>query len=168
MQNPQFVAVDTNVLMRLADGNERTIDAWQLICRRVPRAQFLVPPTVLGELADKLHSATEAGVRKTARQALLELRPRWQMTPMTLTSVEETMTENAARQLRHSGLLPDAEHNDARIIAESALRGCILLVSHDSHLLAVDHRRLTLLFRQLDLDTPVIASPDDILNRFYT
>jgi len=31
MQKPQLVAVDTNVLMRLADRHEATLDAWQLI-----------------------------------------------------------------------------------------------------------------------------------------
>ncbi len=51
MQKPQLVALDTNVLMRLADGHEATIDAWQLMKRRIQAVQFMVLPTVMDELA---------------------------------------------------------------------------------------------------------------------
>jgi rRNA-processing protein FCF1 len=53
MQKPQLVAVDTNVVMRLADGHEATLDAWQLIRRRLQPVQFVVTPTVLDELGNK-------------------------------------------------------------------------------------------------------------------
>ena len=56
MHKPHLVAVDTNVLMRLADGQEAALDAWQLIKRRLRPAQFITPPTVLGEFASKRRS----------------------------------------------------------------------------------------------------------------
>lgn len=64
-------------------------------------------------------------------------------------------------------LMPTEERNDATIIAESALLDSILLVSNDSHLLGLDHRRLGLLFRELDLPVPLIVSPNEIVRKFY-
>jgi rRNA-processing protein FCF1 len=167
MQKPQLVAVDTNVLMRLADGHEATIDAWQLIKRRLRPVQFLVPPTVLGELASKLQDP-RLEVRATARQALREMRGRWQFQPAVFNAVQEAVAANAVRVLRDSGLVPYEERNDAGVIAESAVLNCVLLVSRDSYLLDVDPERLALLFRQLDLPAPIIASPENLLKKFYT
>lgn len=85
----------------------------------------------------------------------------------TFNAVDDALADNATRRLRESGLLPYEERNAAAIIAEAAVLNCVLLVSRDSHLLAVDHDRLALLFRQLDLPVPVIASPETPLKKFY-
>jgi len=37
----------------------------------------------------------------------------------------------------------------------------------DSHLLRIDRDKLALVFGDLDLPTPAIASPEALLNRFY-
>ena len=158
MRKPQLVAVDTNVLMRLADGHEATIDAWRLIKRRLRPAQFLVPPTVLDELASKVLDDPNPLVQSAARHALLNLRSRWQFQPVDFNAVQEAIAANAVRRLRESGLIPYAERNDAFVIAEAAVLECILLVSRDSHLLEVDHEKLALLLHQLDLPTPLISS----------
>ncbi len=44
------VALDTNVLMDLARREEHTLDAIELIRRRLPGPAFLVLPTVIQEL----------------------------------------------------------------------------------------------------------------------
>ncbi len=75
MHKPQLVAVDTNVLLSLADGHEATIDAWQLIKRRLNPVQFILLPTVLGELASKLTDDTDSRVAQTAAKALKDLHP---------------------------------------------------------------------------------------------
>jgi predicted nucleic acid-binding protein len=167
MHKPQLVAVDTNVLLRLADGHEATIDAWQLIKRRLHPVQFIVLPTVLGELASKLTDDPDPRVGQTAAKALKELRTRWRFQPTDFNAVEEALAANAVRRLRDSGIVPYEERNDAFIIAEAAVQNCILLVSRDSHLLAVDSERLTWLLRELDLPTPVIASPENLIKKFY-
>ena len=107
MQKPQLVAVDTNIVMRLADGDEATIDSWHLIRDRLHPVQFIVPPTVL-----------------------------------------------------------ELPYNDAFVVSEAAVLDCILLVSRDSHLLDIDHEKLVLLFRRLDLTAPLIASPEKLLKKF--
>ena len=168
MRKPQLVAVDTNVLMRLAGGHEATIDAWHLIKRRVHPAQFLTPPTVLDELASKWLDDPEPEVRRVAHAALLEMRPRWQFQPVDFNAVQEAVAANAVQRLRNSGLIPYEERNDASIVSEAAVLNCVLPVSCDSHLLEIDHQKLALLFRQLDLSAPVIASPEILLKKFYT
>jgi predicted nucleic acid-binding protein len=167
MHKPQLVAVDTNVLLRLADGHEVTLDAWQLIKRRLSPVQFILLPTVLGELASKLTDSTDPHVTQTAARALAESRSRWHFQPTDFNAVEEAVTANAVRRLRDSGIVPYEERNDAFIIAEAAVQSCILLVSRDSHLLDVDPERLAWLFRELDLPVPVIASPEKLIAKFY-
>lgn len=167
MPTPQFVAVDTNILFRLADRDEQILDAWELIRSRIERVEFLASTTVLGEIADKTRTGNPPGLRRKATQVLTELRSRWQVSPARLSSLQEALAVNAANEARRLGLLPAEECNDARIIAEAAVLNCILLVSGDSHLLAADYRRLSVLFRQLDLPAPVIASPRDLLRRFF-
>lgn len=167
MHKPQLVAVDTNVLMRLAGGHEATIDAWQLIKRRLRPSQFLVSPTVLGELASKMADDPDPAVRHLAGEALRQLKSRWDFLPATFNAVQEAITENAVHCLRDSGLVPYEERNDASIIAEAAVLNCVLLVSRDSHLTGIDHDKLALLFRQLDLPTPLIATPENLIKKFY-
>lgn len=154
------------MLLRLADRHEATIDAWQLVKRRLAPVQFIVLPTVLGEVASLTRHA-QPQVAQTAAQALKELRHRWEFQPVDFNAVEESVTANAVRRLRDSGVVPYAERNDAFVIAEAAVQNCILLVSRDSHLLAVDSVQLTWQLRELDLPTPVIASPETLLKRFY-
>ena len=167
MLKPQLVAVDTNVLMRLADGHEATVDSWQLLKRRIRPVQFVALPTVMEELASKLSDDSAPAVRAAVEKALRELRPRWHFQPADFNAVQEAITANAVRRLRDSGLLPYEERNDACIIVEAAVLNCVLLVSRDSHLLEIDPDKLNYLLQQLDLPTPVIASPEKLLKKFY-
>jgi len=127
MQKPQLVAVDTNVLMRLADRHETTIDAWQLIQRRLRPVQFVASPTVLDELASKMFDDPDAAVRAAARGALHDLRPVWHFQPMDFNAVDEALAEDATRRMREAGLLPYKERNDAAIIAEAAVLNCVFV-----------------------------------------
>jgi hypothetical protein len=167
MQKPQLVAVDTNVLMRLADGHEATIDAWQLLKRRIRPVQFVALPTIMDELASKLADDVEPEIRSVVEKTLCELRSRWHFQPIDFNAVQESIAANARQRLRDSGLIPYEERNDASIVAEAAVIDCVLLVSRDSHLTSVDHDKLAFLFRQFDLVAPIIASPENLLKKFY-
>jgi hypothetical protein len=50
MQKPKLVAVDSNVLILLAQDDDLTIDARQTIEARLKPAQFIAAPTVIREL----------------------------------------------------------------------------------------------------------------------
>jgi predicted nucleic acid-binding protein len=164
---PRLVAVDTNILLRLAEGEESTIDGIQAVRDRLRPVEFVVSSTAYQEL---IHLALHHnGLREgaVALGALSKLRESWKFTPAPFNALQRSIADNAARCMLRNRLLPDEEKNDARIVAESAVLNCVLLVSNDSHLLAVDHRRLGLLFRELDLPVPLIVSPREIVKKFY-
>jgi len=46
-----LIAVDTNVLLEMADEIEDVVEAFDLIQAPVPTRQFVMPPTVVHELA---------------------------------------------------------------------------------------------------------------------
>lgn len=167
MQKLTLVAVDTNFPLLLASGHDDALDALKIVRERVRPAEILVPPTVLDELFYQSESDPDRKQRELAKTALIHLRDRWHFHPADLSSTEEAMVAEAARRTLFAGLLPQEERNDATIIAESAVLNSILLVSNDSHLLQVDHRRLGLLFRELDLPVPLIVSPREIVRKFY-
>ena len=73
MLNPQLVAVDTNVLMRLADGHEATADSWQLLKRRIRPVQFVALPTVMEELA--LQGLWQDSAMRPSRERFRAARP---------------------------------------------------------------------------------------------
>jgi hypothetical protein len=64
-------------------------------------------------------------------------------------------------------LLPTEEVHDSLILAEAALLGCGLLLTGDEHLRGVAHDRLTLVLNPFELVPPVIASPRDIVRKFF-
>jgi predicted nucleic acid-binding protein len=166
-QNLRLVAVDTNILLRLADGEEPTVDGIQAVRDRLRPVEFVVPSTVYQELIHLALHQTGRPEGAVARSALLTLRTTWRFTPTPLNALQRSLADNAAKWLLRDGLLPGEEKNDARIVAESAVLNCVLLVSNDSHLLAMDHRRLGLRFRELDLPVPLIVSPREIVRNFY-
>ncbi len=163
----QFVAVDTNILLRLADGEDATVDAWEVIKTRVRDAHFLVPPRVVAEILEQGRNATEAAVRASALRALREMRTKWELEPARLNSTQSGIALRAAERLHLAGLLPATERNDAVILAQAAVLNCILLVSHDSHLRGIERDRLKSLFDDLHLNTPLIATPREVVRMFY-
>ena len=167
MQKSPLVAIDTNIPLLLAEGDDTTIEALKIVRERMRPADIFVPPTVQGELLHQAECNPSKRLRALAEKALLELRARWHFHPTDLSSTQEAIVCEAARKILFAGLIPAAEINDARIIAESAVLNSILLVSNDSHLLKADHRRLGLLFRELDLPVPLIVSPHEVVRKFY-
>jgi predicted nucleic acid-binding protein len=167
MQKLPLVAVDTNFPLLLAREEEDALDVLRTLRERVRPAEILIPPTALGELIYQSESEPDHQLRELARVALRGLRPRWHFHPADLNSLQEAIVEEAGRRTLLAGILPKEERNDAAIIAESAVLNSILIVSNDSHLLDVDHRRLGLLFRELDLPVPLIVSPREIVRKFY-
>jgi predicted nucleic acid-binding protein len=167
MQKSPLVAIDTNIPLLLAEGDDTTIEALKIVRERMRPADIFVPPTVQGELLHQAECNPSKRLRALAEKALIELRSRWQFHPTDLSSNQEAIVGEAVRKILFAGLIPAAEINDATIIAESAVLNSILLVSNDSHLLKADHRRLGLLFRELELPVPLIVSPHEVVRKFY-
>ncbi len=142
--NPLRLAADTNVLLDVAEGVESVLDALTVIQQRLPGADRLVVPSVLDELAFLCQSGHNQRVRHSAQCALRSLRQGKAFRPLLELPFGSGVVEEVATAIRHRGLLPAEEVQDALILAETALLGCGLLLTSDVHLRGIDHEHLTL------------------------
>jgi len=69
--------------------------------------------------------------------------------------------------LASTSLIPDEEVNDSLVLAESALLSCSMLLTNDEHLRGIDFERLTLELQTFDATAPVIATPGEIVRKFF-
>ena len=161
-----LIAADTNVLLDLALEVGAVVDAVATIRQRLPEARFVVPPTALHELALAARTGETERIRKAAFRALSQLRA-WGFEPLNLVPVAHGIVERIAEEIRHRDLLSAEEMNDSLIIAEAALLECRMLVSGDAHLRGVDFPRLTLLLKDFHVAAPVIATPREIVRKFF-
>lgn len=76
------------------------------------------------------------------------------------------ITDRIAGELRSKDLLPDDEVNDSYIVAESALAGCKLLLSSDSHVVDIPGDKLALILASADVEPILISSPRAIARKF--
>ena len=159
------VALDTNVLMDLARREESTMDAMDLIRRRLPGAAFMVLPTVIQELTFIVRKGEAAKEQGDAERALRGIR-RWGFHPINFIPAGHAITDSVATKIRTAGLLPTQEVNDALFVAEAALAGCALIVSSDRHISDIDQPRLNEPLHQADVSAVVISSPRKILREF--
>lgn len=164
---PSRLAVDTNVLLDLADEVHDVLDAVDVMDDRLPDAERLVTPSVLDELAFLCDSGQGQPVRQSARRAIQLLRGKDRFRPMLELPFAPESPEKLAAEFRRRGLLPDGEVHDALILAETVLLGCHILLTSDEHLRSLDHQQLTWLLNQRDLTAPVIATPREIVRKFF-
>lgn len=164
---PLRLAVDTNVLLDLAEKVEPVLDAFALLDKRSPGHDPLVVPSVLDELAFLCDSGETDRVRQTALFALRLVREQDRFRPLLELPYPQTLVDDVAREVRSRGLLPDNEIHDSLILAEAALLNCGLLLTSDEHLRGIDHEHLTLVFNPFELVAPVIASPREIVRKFF-
>ena len=127
---------------------------------------FLIPPTAQHELANWATQGDSASKRKAAREAI-QTAALWGITPANLTAVSLGIAERIALRLRELALLPEEELHDSFILAESALLDCSILLTSDQHLRGVDFERLSFELQSLDVAVPLIATPREIVRKFF-
>ena len=161
-----LVAVDSNVPLDLADGNESVLDALNTIRGRLSNARFVVTPSVFQEL---VHVALEDSVaaRRALGQSALHQLKEWQFDLLEIVPVGHGIVESIAQRLRAAGLLPEEEVHDSLILAEAALLGCAVLLTSDAHLRGLDYARLTWELNACDVSVPVIATPREVVSKFF-
>ncbi len=164
---PSRLAVDTNVLLDLAEEVDAVLDAVSVIEDRLPGADQLVTPSVLDELAYLADSGQDQKVRLSARRAVKLLRSEARFRPILELPVAPEIAEELAPELRRRRLLPEVEIHDSLILAETVLLDCHILLTSDEHLRAIDHQELTWLLNQHELSPPVIATPREIVRKFF-
>jgi len=161
------LAVDTNVLLDLAGEVEAVLDAFAVLDQRLPDSDTLVVPSVLDELAFLCDSGDTERARHSALLALRLVREQERFRPLLELACPQSLVVEVARALRLRGLLPENEIHDSLILAEAALLDCGLLLTSDEHLRGVDHEHLTLVLNPFELVPPVIASPREIMRKFF-
>jgi len=164
---PTLVAVDTNVLLDCACGEESVLDALATIRRRIRAVQMVVSPTVLEELGFWSRFAKHPAKQEAAQIALRSLRANWSFRPVNLIPAGHGIVEQIALRLQNAGLIPMWEYHDALILSEAALLGCAILLTGDAHLRSLDHQKVQLELKACDVEVPVIATPREIVAKFY-
>ncbi len=163
---PKLVAVDTNVALDFAKRIEDVFDAIATIRTRIAGVELLLPPTVMGELANASAASPDREIRLAATKMLRQHRALG-FRVVSFIPLGFEQVERIAERLRHQNLLPEEEVHDSVIIVEAAALGCTLLTSSDAELAGVDHEKLTVELARFDLTAPVIATPREIVKKFF-
>ena len=163
---PQLVGVDTNVALDFAKGIDDVCDAIATIRARLPKAELLLPPTVVEELAHAAEASAFSDVRVVAIRLLRQHRVMG-FRLVNFVPLGFELVGRIAERLRQCKLLPEEEVHDSMVLAEAAALGCALLTSSDGHLCGVDAVKLARELAKFDLVAPVIATPLEIVKKFY-
>ncbi len=161
-----LVAVDANVVMDLGEGAESVLDALATIRERLRSPRIVLPPTTILELMHIARHGDTARERELALNGMAAAR-RTRIVPVNLMPVGHGLVELIAGKLRSAELLPPSEVNDSQLVAESALLGAHLLLSSDEHLRGMDFARLAIELQNFDLVAPIIASPSEVVRKFF-
>jgi len=164
---PLRLAADTNVLVDIEESVGDVLDALHLIKRRLLSVEWLVSLIVFDELVSLINCGETQQLRQSARKALMHLRSQTRFRPLLDLPFGDELAERIANDVRRQGLLPEAEVHDSLILAEATLLDCSILLTSDEHLRAIDHEQATLLLRGYDLVAPVIATPKEIVRKFF-
>ena len=161
-----FVAVDANVVMDLGARSDAVTDALATIRRRLRSPRIVLTPTATLELMHIARFGDTAKERDLALSGMAAAR-QWRIVPVNLMPVDHGIVELIAGRIRSAELLPASEVNDSQLVAESALLGAQLLLSSDQHLRSMDYTRLAAALQGYDLATPVIATPAEVVRKFF-
>ncbi len=156
------LALDTNLLLDLAEGNDFAHEFKEEFSRR--DYSLFVPPTVVAELAF-FASLQNAPQHEIARVAL-EKMGIWKCQPFALSSTQLAISAISIRfatRLMDTALIPETEQNDGKILAQTSLARIPLLVTSDKHLLDIDEDTLLLAFNESDLVPVHPAHPKKLL-----
>ena len=158
---PKLLALDTNVVLDLAEGLDAAHDFRETFTDR--GYGLRLPPTAAVELRWKSVNDPRSAVRTLATRALAQLRA-WDIQPLPeLGGVEYAVAERFVVRLRLSGLLPDQEINDGFILGETSLARIAVLVTSDHHLLDMEETALRIVFQESDLPLVAPVHPSRLL-----
>ena len=163
---PLLVAVDTNVALDLADQCEAIVDSLNTIRERIGAGVLCISPTVVLELG---HAADfgETAAKRTAARQFLRQHSAWHFQLAPFVPVGHAQAVRVGDRLRACGLIPEDEVNDSLVLAEAALLGCRMLLTDDEHLRGIDFERLAFELQSFDRTPPVIATPREVVRKFF-
>lgn len=153
------LSLDTNVLFDLAEEKDFAHDFRETYQRK--SYALVICPTVVAELFF-LHGHGDDEEQRLASLALDRI-VSWDIQVFPLAGVQLDIARRFAATIIARGLLPDAEINDARILAETAVAGIPLVVSSDHHLLDIEPDALREACTEADLLPVFPVSPRRLL-----
>jgi len=162
-----FAAADTNFFLALASDEDDAIDALETLKVRAPHLPVAATPTPLEELRFFKVQSVDLELKAAATKALACFRADWGFRPVTLTRAQQNRATEVSERLRLAAILPAAERHDSLILAEAALIEARLLVTEDSVLRGADYPRLVLELGEYGLHPPVLATPREIIQKFF-
>jgi predicted nucleic acid-binding protein len=162
-----FVAVDTNFLLGLAWEDEDATDALETLRSRAPHLIVSATPTVLEEVRFFQKQTAERDLKLAATKCFALFKTAWQFNPVVLSPAQEAQAQTIGEHIGEAHILPREERHDALILAEAALIEAKLLVTNDSILRGVDYARLVFELGGFGLHPPVIATPREIVTKFF-
>jgi hypothetical protein len=142
------------------------MDALSTLCRRLDPQRLLITPTVFQELVYLADAGDTVDDRRKAARAMQCL-AKWKLDLVNIVPVGYGLVEQIADRFQEIGLLPAEEHNDGLILAEAALLDCAILLSGDAHLRGIDFQRASFELKSFGLQAPVIATPREIVAKFF-
>lgn len=158
------VALDTNFIIDLADGDEVCRDCMGVLQESKSTPRLIITPTVLQELAWLAGKASSKEVRRLATTGLRSL-VTWQIIPVNLVPVAHGIAERISDEIRSKRLLPFEEKNDSLVVAEAALCDCDILVSSDQQVTGISRDELHALLARFDVKRIEIWWPQAIVSR---
>ena len=147
---PHLIAVDTCVLMDLADHHPRGWAAVKALRAKYKGCQIVVLPTVLDELQFHSEGGGPPQKKRLSTHALKKMLD-WEFQPVDFIPVQHGIIEENARHLLRKKVLPDTERNDALFLAEAGLYGCQIVLSNDAHIVNCDKELLRKVCLEQDL-----------------
>lgn len=120
-----------------------------------------MPPTVVAEL-EALSNSGHAPQCDSANVALQKLRG-WNCAPFALSATKLAIAHRFAERLLNLRLIPEAERNDGKILAQTSLMQIPILVTSDAHLLNIDEEALLLALNEADLPPTHPVHPKRLL-----
>lgn len=157
-RKPPLIAVDTNVLIDLAQDEESVWECLDTLHARRPKPRLIITPTVMQEIIHLANHGDTPGERHDAANAASSLLA-WGFAPLNLLPVGHGIVERIGDELRRLGLIPEAERHDSFIVAEAALCEADILISADAQMHGIDHQRLHVVLASFDVKPIVITWP---------
>ena len=158
----KFAAVDTQVLLRLGAGDEVAQEAVDLLLKS--GFFFIVPETVMHELADICQLDPDEDVRTHAHKTLSQI-TNFGFIPSSISPLEMGVSEQVAQRLKEKHL-GNCELNDALCMTEAAYNNCRILITESEGLLDSDRIKVLVAIAEADLCPLVPLSPAEIVDLF--
>jgi len=109
----------------------------------------------------------ETAAKRTAARQFLRQHSAWHFQLAPFVPVGHAQAVRVGDRLRACGLIPEDEVNDSLVLAEAALLGCRMLLTADEHLRGIDFERLAFELQSFDLTPPVMATPREVVRKFF-